>query len=85
MKRIILLLLAVTLLASCDKEAKETEQNGEFTIEYLFEKNGCKMYRFEDCGRYIYWCDCQGKVNSDYTILSGKSTVTHHVESITSE
>jgi len=43
------------------------------------------MYRFKDGGMYIYWSDCQGKVQYDYTQSTGKSTVTHHFESVTSE
>jgi len=82
-------LLAVVLLSGCfkDQDPKEIIQNGNFTVEFLFEQNGCKMYRFKDGGRYIYWSDCQGKVQSDYTTQSGsgKTTISHHVESVTSE
>jgi len=64
------LLLTAVLLSGCVNEC---------TIEFLFEHNGCKMYRFYDSGKYVYWSDCQGKVQSDYTTRSG----IHHVESIT--
>lgn len=83
MKKVLLFLVVLITLSSCEKDPKETTQNGNFIIEFLFEQNGCKMYRFEDGGRNVYWCDCQGKVNSDYTTTSGKSTTTHHIESIT--
>ncbi len=45
------------LFTSCINEPKQTEQNGNFKIEFLFEKDGCKMYRFRDGARYIYWTD----------------------------
>lgn len=73
------------LLLGCVKEAQESVQNGNFTVEFLFEQNGCKMYRFKDGGRYIYWSDCQGKVQADYTTQSGKSRITHQEEVITTE
>ena len=78
-------LLAVVLLSGCVKDAKESVQKGNFTVEFLFEQNGCKMYRFIDGSRYVYWSDCQGKVQSDYATQSGKTTITHHAESVTSE
>jgi len=42
------------------------ENNKTYEIEYLFEHDGCKMYRFMDNGTYIYFSNC----NND---------VTHHV------
>jgi hypothetical protein len=79
------LLLATVLFTGCVKDAKESVQNGDFTVEFLFEQNGCKMYRFRDGSRFVYWSDCQGKVQSDYSTQSGKTSVTRHVETISSE
>lgn len=79
------LLLAAVLFTGCVHNAKESVQNENFTVEFLFEQNGCKMYRFRDGGRYIYWSDCQGRVQTDYSSQSGKTRVTHHVEAVTSE
>ena len=79
------LLLVAVFISSCKEEAQSTIQNGNFKIEFLFEQNGCKMYRFQDGGRYIYWSDCQGKIQSDYSQSTGKGTTTHHFESITSK
>jgi hypothetical protein len=82
------LAIAFTLLCiitGCVEDAKESVQNGNFTVEFLFEQNGCKMYRFFDGGRYIYWSDCKGKVQRDYTTQSGKASTTHHEETITTE
>lgn len=70
-------------LTGCVKEAKESVQNGNFKVELLFEQNGCKMYRFRDGGRRIYWSDCSGKIQSDYTTRSGKHSTTHYEETIT--
>lgn len=81
-----LLLVAVLFsFTSCKEDAQSTVKTGNFELEFLFEQNGCKMYRFKDGGRYIYWSDCQGKTQSDYTTNTGKSRVTHHSESVTTE
>lgn len=82
--KVLLISAVVFCLISCAGDAKETVQNGNFKVELLFEQNGCKMYRFHDGGsRVVYWADCSGKVNSDYTTSTGKSTITHHEETIT--
>lgn len=79
-----ILMLAAVLFVGCVNDAKESVQNGDFKVEFLFEQNGCKMYRFKDGGTYVYWSDCQGKVQYDYSTQSGKSRVTHKMETVTS-
>jgi len=78
-------LLVAVLFVGCVNDPKETKQNGNFEVEYLFEQNGCKMYRFKDGSRYVYWSDCQGKVSYDVTRNSGKSSYTERGESLTTE
>jgi hypothetical protein len=73
------------LMSSCEKEAISSEQKGDFKVEFLFEKNGCKMYRFRDNGRAIYWSDCEGKTYQNYTENSGKSSHTVIKEVITTK
>lgn len=79
-----ILLLAAVFFTGCVEDAKESIQNGNFTVEFLFEQNGCKMYRFKDGDRYVYWSDCQGKAQYDYSTQSGKTRVTHRMETVTS-
>ena len=53
-----LLLVLIIGLTGCLGEPQSTEntgKNGEFHIEYLFEKDGIKMYRFYDGGRFHYF------------------------------
>lgn len=85
-KSIIILcaVMAAVLLPSCQGEAKETVQEGDFKIDFLFEKDGCKIYRFNDAGRYIYWTNCQGNMQSNFNQQSGKSHYTVRMESFTS-
>ena len=56
MKKIILALVIIIGLSSCYKEAQSTEQTGNgFKVEFLFEKDGIKVYRFFDGGDYHYF------------------------------
>jgi len=79
MKRIILGFTLCFLIASCKGEAESTTIQGDFKLELLFEKDGCKMYRFNDGGRNVYWSDCSG--NTTYRYKQGK--VTMHKDVIT--
>lgn len=80
--KLLSLMLVLIIMASCESRipAKENIKNGEYTIEFLFEHDGCKMYRFDDGVRYVYWSDCRGKVNADYEkrTSTGKTTTTRH-------
>lgn len=78
-----LIIIALLLLTSCAKQAKQATQEGNFVIELLFEKDGCKMYRFYDAGRYIYWSNCEGKTQYKKNQNTGKSQYTKKIESIT--
>jgi hypothetical protein len=85
-KSIIILcaMIAVVSSPSCQGEAKESIQEGDFKIDLLFEKDGCKIYRFNDAGRYIYWTNCQGNMQSNYNQQSGKVHYIVRMESFTS-
>jgi hypothetical protein len=60
MRRILILITALLILSGCIKQGKERKQQGPFTIDLLFEHEGCKVYRFRDNGEYIYYSTCQG-------------------------
>ena len=73
-----LTLVAALLLTSCINEpmsVEHTGKNDEFSVEYLFEKDGIKVYRFYD-GRYHYFTT-GGTTMSTYT--SGKQTYTEEI------
>lgn len=76
MKRISFLTLSAGALLSCalgfsacglagTPIAKSaSDNNPTYKVEYLFEHDGCKVYRFMDMGNYIYFTNCQGDVTS---------------------
>lgn len=61
-------------LAGCLKDPIKTEQkeNG-FSIDFLFEHEGIKMYRFRDGGTSYYF------TNSGQVITDGGIQTTHHI------
>lgn len=60
--------VATILLASCAIQqpiAHTAPQNNKtYNVSYLFEYEGCKVYRFEDMGNYVYFTTCPGNVTS---------------------
>lgn len=76
------LIAGILLLVACKKQPVEIELKGNFEVELLFEKDGCKVYRFYD-GRYVYYSDCRGKVEYEYRTSNGKGGgQTHRVETL---
>lgn len=72
MKTITMIALLLVLLG-CKKESQSSTQiiNSEFQVEFLFEHDGCRVYRFVD-HRTVYYTDCRGTTSSSYR--SGKHT-----------
>lgn len=55
----------VLFLASCYYQrpvaTENTYNNKDYKVDYLFEHDGCKVYRFYDRGNYIYFTNCNGE------------------------
>ena len=71
MKTLFALLLTSTLslgMLSCISERPivqvTPENNRDYRVDYLFEHDGCKVYRFRDSGHYVYFTNCTGDVTS---------------------
>ena len=62
------LLLSIGCLISCVTQrpiSKLAPGNNEtYKVEYLFEHDGCKVYRFMDYGHFIYFTNCNNSVLS---------------------
>lgn len=61
-------LFGTAWFSSCGIERPLSQEapvnNSTYNVEYLFEHDGCKVYRFRDKGHYIYFTNCQGDVTS---------------------
>lgn len=76
--------LLTLFMASCvqQNESQSSEVRGDYKVELLFEKDGCKVYRFND-GRTVYYTDCTGRLEYSYQQRNSKTTTTHYVENTT--
>ena len=55
----------------------------DYDVQFLFECNGVKVYRFLDVKGYVYFTDANGMTRYQYTTRAGKSGhQTHKVQSI---
>jgi hypothetical protein len=73
------LILGSLMLSGCLNEPQSvdhTGKNDKFEIEYLFEKDGIKMYRFYDGGRLHYF------TTGGQTMTEQTSGDTHYEEHI---
>jgi hypothetical protein len=77
MKKILLIASVTLTLSSCYKDPQNitTEGNG-FEVEYLFEKDGIKVYRFQDGGKAHYF------TSKGETITSQPNGKNHYEENI---
>ncbi len=65
MKKYLPLLLPAFLFTAClvQQPISRTpaENNSDYKVEYLFQQDGCKIYRFYDRGYYVYFTNCNGQ------------------------
>ena len=58
----------IALFTSCYSNipiVREAPQNNQtYEVDYLFEHDGCKVYRFYDKGNYVYFTNCNGNVTA---------------------
>lgn len=82
MKKFLFLSMFLLLLSSCKKEAQEvyTTTNSEIRVDFLFEVDGVKVYRFYDNGHLIYFTNRTGETEYSYTTSNGRSPQTHRVQ-----
>lgn len=71
MKKLLLVLVLAVVATGCYKDAQSTSTEGNgFCVEFLFEKDNVKMYRFWDGGRHHYFTS---KGETITTQLEGKN------------
>ena len=64
--KIVFTVLIFTII-SCTKPPISTNTSGRgFEVGFLFENEGCKLYRFTDAGRHIYYTNCSSTTYSEY-------------------
>lgn len=66
--RILMVVIPLLLftMSSCFQRpitVSKAKNNETYTIYYLFEHDGCKVYRFNDQGNDVYFTSCNGEVS----------------------
>jgi hypothetical protein len=81
MRKYFIIILFIFLYGcSVEPEQVEKTSNQNIKLDFLFEKDGCKVYRFSDRGQYVYWTNCRGNITSYH--LNGKVTSKFQNETI---
>jgi len=66
--RTLLILIVSCEFLSCTRQIPVSkvipENNKTYKVDFLFEHDGCKVYRFIDKGNTVYFTNCNGNVTS---------------------
>ena len=54
-------------------------ENPEFEVGLLFTHEGCRVYRFRDQYRYVYYADCGSSASTEHEESCGRGCVTSEV------
>lgn len=69
----ILIAASVLVLASCNGPAKSVTDKDGYEIEFLFQQDGCNMYRFYDSGTK-WFMTCPDTNSVTWAERTGKTT-----------
>ena len=69
------ILVGFNSCASIPLKVGESENNSTYTVSYLFEHDGCKVYRFYDKGNYVYFTT-RGDVTAIKSDSAAQRTIT---------
>lgn len=62
---LIFIIGALLSIAACTPKmpiyTKPSSNNKDYNVSYLFEHDGCKVYRFMDGSNCVYFTSCQGE------------------------
>lgn len=53
----------------------ERTNNNQIQVDFLFENEGSKVYRFEDAGRRVYYVVPSGQVTEVHSESCGKTCI----------
>lgn len=58
---------AILAISSCNPKmpiyTKPSSNNKDYNVSYLFEHDGCKVYRFMDGSNCVYFTSCRGETS----------------------
>ena len=75
-------LILLVFAAGCITQRPITHElshnNKDYEVDYLFEHDGCKVFRFFDRGNYIYFTTCRGEAIAKTDSTEQRNTTTIH-------
>jgi len=75
----LLMLIVCCELLSCARQIPlskvNPENNKTYQVDFLFEHDGCKVYRFKDQGNTVYLTNCNGDVTNMKNDSTGIRTI----------
>lgn len=61
----IAILIAILVECGVQEQGKENTSNPNIQIDFLFEHDGCRIYRFFDAGKRYFFSDCRGRISGN--------------------
>ena len=78
MKKLLLISILGLTITSCEHDPISSSKVGlDIKVDLLFEKDGIKMYRFSDNGRYHYYTNRGETISAQQ---SGKTTYQENIK-----
>jgi hypothetical protein len=82
MMKTLALILGLLMLVGCtaDPVSSTKTNNKNITVDFLFEHEGCKVYRFDDgSGQTVYYANCgpQSTSETSWQHSCGKNCTKH--------
>jgi hypothetical protein len=72
-------LLGIFIMSGCTIQqpvsSSKASNNQDYTVKYLFEYGGCKVYRFLDGGHTVYFTNCNGEAISKTDSTEIRNTI----------
>ena len=85
MSKIVVVLAAILILASCAMkpiETRTTNNSNGGKVDVLFDFDGIRMYRFYDDGHYVYFAKVLNGARTTWQQSKGKTTRYVSVETV---
>ena len=76
------IVLAVAVLAGCNvhvdqPQSTDATSNPDYKVAFLFQHEGCRVYRFVDGFNNRYFVNCGASSSTNWTESCGKSCTNH--------
>ena len=86
MKILAIITFLIALVGCQDNPVStSTTNNSKIGVDFLFEHEGCRVYRFYDGGGPVYYANCGSHVQTSWSHSCGKGCVKQETVSTSGE